>query len=78
MSSLVRIPASRRGEAFFDAFPDYRNVFESTTCDGDVVTIVGRSECSEPALAGPVCRMIAVRDDKVASWRVDEVRTDES
>jgi hypothetical protein len=55
---------------FFAAFPDYRNVFASLSADGDTVTIVGRSECSEPSLHGPALWTATVRDGKVAQWRV--------
>jgi ketosteroid isomerase-like protein len=58
---------------FFDAFPDYRNVFASLVADGDIVTAAGHSECSEPALAGPARWTATIRDGKVARWQVDAV-----
>lgn len=55
---------------FFSAFPDYRNVFVSLTLQGNVVTVVGHSMCSEPALAGPALWTATIRDGEVAEWRV--------
>ena len=49
---------------FFNEYPDYRNNFTSASSAGEVVTITGRSECSDPLLAG--------RDGQVAEWRVFE------
>ena len=55
---------------FLAAFPDYRNVFASVEERGDIVTVVGHSVCSEPALAGPALWTARVRADQVAEWRV--------
>jgi ketosteroid isomerase-like protein len=55
---------------FFAAFPDYRNVFTSLTAHGDLVTVVGYSECSEPSLAGPALWTATVRGEQVAVWQV--------
>ena len=55
---------------FFAAFPDYRNIFDTTAADGDVVTITGRSECSVPELAGPARWQARVRAGTVTEWRV--------
>jgi ketosteroid isomerase-like protein len=55
---------------FFAAFPDYRNVFTSITANGDVVAIVGHSECSEPILAGPALWTARVRGGRISEWRV--------
>ena len=55
---------------FFDAFPDYRNVFTSFTTRGDVVGIVGYSECTEPRLAGQAIWTATIRGETVAEWRV--------
>ena len=55
---------------FFAAFPDYRNVFEAMTADGDTVRVNGYSVCAEPALAGPAAWMATVRADKVSRWQV--------
>ena len=55
---------------FFDAFPDYRNVFTSITAGVRGVTVVGRSECSEASLHGPALWTARVTDGKVSEWRV--------
>jgi ketosteroid isomerase-like protein len=59
-------------QGFFTSFPDYRNIFTTMTADAadEVVTIVGRSECSVPELAGPALWRARVRDGQVAEWRV--------
>jgi uncharacterized protein (TIGR02246 family) len=64
---------------FFEAFPDYRNVFTALTADeaandadGEVVTIEGHSECADPRLAGPARWTAVVRDGRVARWQVDD------
>jgi ketosteroid isomerase-like protein len=61
-------------QGFFTSFPDYRNVFATMTPDAadEVVTIVGRSECSVPVLAGPALWRARVCDGLVAEWRVYE------
>jgi ketosteroid isomerase-like protein len=61
-------------QGFFASFPDYRNVFAAMTADeaDEVVTIVGRSECSVPALAGPALWVAGVRDGLVTRWQVYE------
>ncbi|MBB4904449.1 nuclear transport factor 2 family protein [Actinophytocola algeriensis] len=57
---------------FFESFPDYQNVFTAFFTRGDVVMIVGRSECSEPALAGPALWTATVIGDQVTEWHVHE------
>jgi ketosteroid isomerase-like protein len=57
-------------QGFFDAFPDYRNVFTSLTARGGVVTIVGHSECTDPRLAGPAIWTATIEGELVAEWRV--------
>lgn len=57
---------------FFVSFPDYRNVLDSLVTRGAVVTIVGRSECSEPSLCGPAIWTAIVQDGRVAEWRVHD------
>jgi len=57
-------------QGFFEAFPDYSNVFDAVTAADALVTIVGHSLCSEPALAGPALWTATIRDDKVARWCV--------
>jgi ketosteroid isomerase-like protein len=56
---------------FFEAFPDYRNVFESLQSrDGGVVEVLGHSECSVPDLAGPARWRVLVKDGLLAEWQV--------
>lgn len=55
---------------FFELFPDYRNVFASVRAQGDVVTIVGHSVCSEPSLAGPAVWTATIRGGQVTRWQV--------
>ena len=63
--------------AFFDTFPDYRNVFEDITDGGDGVVIVsGRSECSVAALDGPAAWRAVVLDRRVDVWQVSEPSSD--
>jgi uncharacterized protein (TIGR00369 family) len=60
---------------FFDAFPDYRNVFNSFAADDGIVTVYGHSECAQAALAGPARWTASTLDGKVSRWQVD-VATD--
>ena len=55
---------------FFAAFPDYRNVFETMTADGETVRVTGHSVCATPELAGPAGWTATVRDGKVSRWQV--------
>jgi ketosteroid isomerase-like protein len=55
---------------FFDAFPDYCNVFDDVRVDDRVVRVTGRSECSEPLLAGPARWRVVVDRSSVVEWRV--------
>ena len=56
---------------FFEAFPDYRNTFATAEHAGDgVVTVAGRSDCSDPRLAGPAEWRAVVRDGLVDVWQV--------
>jgi ketosteroid isomerase-like protein len=60
---------------FFDAFPEYRNVWTQVVRDGDVMTATGHSICpTEPLLDGPAIWTVTVRGDKVAVWKVDDAR----
>ena len=61
---------------FFEAYPDYRNVFERVICDEGTVVIVGYSTCSNQALAGPALWTAEIRDGLVAEWRVYEDTVD--
>jgi ketosteroid isomerase-like protein len=59
---------------FFDAFPDYRNVFDDIRSDAaGAVQVRGRSECSTPALEGPARWLALVEDGLVLQWQVSEV-----
>jgi uncharacterized glyoxalase superfamily protein PhnB/ketosteroid isomerase-like protein len=56
---------------FFEAFPDYRNVWTDLTLNGDLVVAIGHSICAtEPQLDGPAIWTAAVRGDMVSTWRV--------
>jgi SAM-dependent methyltransferase len=58
---------------FFDAFPDYRNVFDTVRSrPGGIVDVFGHSECSDPALDGPARWRVVVADGLVLEWRVFE------
>jgi hypothetical protein len=57
--------------AFFERYPDYRNVFTSVTVTDNVVVMVGYSTCSnEPKLNGASMWTARVRDERVSEWRV--------
>ncbi len=59
---------------FFDAFPDYRNVFDDVHGDArGAVEVRGRSECSTPALDGPARWRALVQDGLVIQWQVSGV-----
>ena len=70
VSGRTACPGAWQG--FFAGFPDYRNTFESVVVDGRVVTVAGRSDCSDPVLAGPALWQAVVVDGRVAQWRVYE------
>lgn len=55
---------------FFAAFPDYRNVFEFTRANDGGVAVRGRSECSDPRLAGPALWSARIQGDRIVEWRV--------
>ena len=56
---------------FFDAYPGYRNLFESVRAKDGVVTVIGRSECpGHPILEGPAVWTAVVVGDRVSQWRV--------
>jgi ketosteroid isomerase-like protein len=59
--------------SFFDAFPDYRNVFDRivSVAPGHVV-VDGRSECSEALLEGPARWYATVANGLVVEWRVED------
>jgi 8-oxo-dGTP diphosphatase len=55
---------------FFDAFPDYRNVFVRVSRHGAEVVAAGHSLCAEPALAGQALWQARIRAGRVARWQV--------
>ncbi len=58
---------------FFDAYPDYRNVFiRVQVADDDFVVMVGYSTCSHKPLDGPALWSAKVRGGRVSEWRVYE------
>ena len=62
-----------RWRGFFDAFPDYRNVWTEVLHSGDAIIALGHSVCAtEPELDGPAIWTAIVRDDQVSMWRVRE------
>ena len=64
---------------FFDAFPDYRNVFdEAAEIEPGIVVVRGRSECTVSALDGPAAWRAVVRDGRVDEWHVFEPASSES
>ena len=65
---------------FFEQFPDYRNTFTAISARGDLAIVVGYSTCATEVLNGPAIWTAAIRDGRVAHWRVyhdtPEVRSD--
>lgn len=58
---------------FFEAYPEYRNVFESVSMKGTGVNIAGRSYCpGHPELEGPALWTAVVHGAEVVEWRVFE------
>jgi hypothetical protein len=55
---------------FFDAFPDYQNVFHEITSLGNVVIVRGRSSCSTAALDGPALWSARIDHGAVSEWCV--------
>ncbi len=55
---------------FFEAFPDYRNVFRRVESRGDAVIMIGRAECSHAALSGRFIWRAVIRRGLVEEWRV--------
>ena len=68
-----RQPCLAAWRGFFDAYPDYRNEFESVVlASSGMVAVTGRSICSEPALDGPALWTARIREGRVCEWRVYE------
>lgn len=57
---------------FFKAFPDNRNAFENWKVDASIVTVSGRSHCSDKRLEGPALWKAVVSDQALVEWRVYE------
>jgi ketosteroid isomerase-like protein len=58
---------------FFEAFPDYRNVWTTVTTRGERLTAIGQSVCAvDPRLDGPALWTARARAGKVLEWRVYE------
>jgi len=58
---------------FFDAFPDYRNIWSEVQAIGGVVVATGRSVCSTEALLnGPAIWAARTRGELVSEWRIYE------
>ena len=55
---------------FFQAFPDYRNLFEHFVLKERRVTVLGKSICSDSRLQGPAIWTATVRANQIAEWRV--------
>ncbi|HYG49994.1 MAG TPA: nuclear transport factor 2 family protein [Flavobacteriales bacterium] len=55
---------------FFDAFPDYHNIFEIITSKDTTVIIQGHSVCSDKMLEGTCLWTAKIKGDKVTEWRV--------
>jgi ketosteroid isomerase-like protein len=69
LSGRENVLSAWRG--FFEAFPDYRNVWTDLTVKGEMLIAVGRSTCAtEPELDGPAIWTATVRADSVSLWRV--------
>lgn len=61
---------------FFEAFPDYQNVFTRTEDGGDGKVVAdGYSVCSVAELDGPAVWRAVVRGQLVDSWQVSEAQT---
>jgi ketosteroid isomerase-like protein len=59
--------------SFFEAFPDYRNLFDNVTvvAPGQVV-VNGRSECAYEPLRGPARWHATVEAGSILEWRVED------
>jgi ketosteroid isomerase-like protein len=58
---------------FFEAFPDYRNVWSSVSPGDGVLIAVGRSvSASEPQLDGPAIWTVKTLGERVSEWRIYE------
>ena len=58
---------------FFDAYPDYRNVWWQVESIGEAVIATGLSACStEPLLDGPAIWAAKTCRERVSEWRIYE------
>jgi ketosteroid isomerase-like protein len=56
---------------FFDAYPDYRNIWSDVRPIGAVVIATGRSVCStDSRLDGPAIWAATTRGARVSEWRI--------
>ncbi|MGB0177865.1 MAG: GNAT family N-acetyltransferase, partial [Owenweeksia sp.] len=55
---------------FFEAFPDYLNIFEELNTEGNTIRLKGYSVCSNPELAGNATWEAKIDTGKVLEWRV--------
>ncbi len=58
--------------SFFSAFPDYHNQFDRIIPDGNKVTIMGNSNCSDTRLSGPALWQAVFRGYQLVEWRIYE------
>lgn len=56
--------------SFFEAFPDYHNVFDRLVQRADDISVAGASHCSDPRLAGPALWSARTSSGRVREWRV--------
>jgi ketosteroid isomerase-like protein len=63
---------SNAWKEFFVSYPDYRNIFTRLESRGNLVVIMGYSECSYTPLHGPALWTALIEDGKVSEWRVYE------
>ena len=57
-------------QAFFRAFPDYRNIFHDMRVSGSQVTCRGESRCSVALLDGPALWRATIAAGLIARWEV--------
>jgi ketosteroid isomerase-like protein len=57
---------------FFEAFPEYHNVFDRVEIQGDIVVIVGHAFWSEEKPLDPVIWSARVDGNRIRQWRIYE------
>jgi ketosteroid isomerase-like protein len=55
---------------FFEEYPDYKNIFTTTTVQNNIVVMVGYSACSCKRLDGPNTWTAKIRNGRISEWRV--------